>query len=480
MNGENRNNKFSWSLLCGLLAAYLAIFFLYYPPTLGIEDEAGYINQAFVWLRGSISAEGAGYENLAVFEEYRGRNVSWCSPGRSAAILPFWILFGTGGIFVSGAAIHLLAVLLGAWLLQRLNLSPLWAVLILFHPTLALYSRTVMSDELAGTLFLAAVLATTFRRENGILTGILTGLAAFTRPHAALIAPFFAFSLWRKKGFRAAFFYLLAAGIFAVLIVAYNLFIFGAIGGRPVYATVFSPKYVPENLGFYLPALFLIYPLMLVAPFLDKSEIGNQVRAVCLPTLGLLLFYFFHETGSNFAQTAILGQRLLQTALPVWIVSYAVLLDNFGKKYLREKLAPVLRRAAIAAVCVLLLTGQLLIFRQHQAHLLNYRLAQDEIARIVPPGSFVIANRNLTKLIGTPATGAPVYRWRVYQFLNVAYDHSAEISGEANVWYLAILPKAPGDELPDVLRDYIRRYKMQKIETANPNLILYRANAGQN
>ena len=85
MNGENPNNKFSWGILCALLAAYLAVFFWYYPPTLGIEDEAGYINQAFVWMRGSISAEGAGYENLASFEEYRGRTVSWCSPGRSAA-----------------------------------------------------------------------------------------------------------------------------------------------------------------------------------------------------------------------------------------------------------------------------------------------------------------------------------------------------------------------------------------------------------
>ena len=44
----------------------------------------------------------------------------------------------------------------GAALLARLGKSPLWAALLLLHPTLAIYSRTVMGDGASGAGLLLA------------------------------------------------------------------------------------------------------------------------------------------------------------------------------------------------------------------------------------------------------------------------------------------------------------------------------------
>src|SRR5437773_2609786 len=94
-----------------MATVYLVLFCHYYPCTHSIEDEVGFINQAIVWSRGAISAEGAGFDHLDDFIESGGRHVGWRNPGRSLLILPFLTLGGLSAIFLSGAVIHLLVTL---------------------------------------------------------------------------------------------------------------------------------------------------------------------------------------------------------------------------------------------------------------------------------------------------------------------------------------------------------------------------------
>jgi hypothetical protein len=74
-----------WAALAALMLAYAALFVAYYPPLPGIEDEIGFVNQALVWSRGAISAEGAGLSDLADFVPVAGRHVAARHPGRSHA-----------------------------------------------------------------------------------------------------------------------------------------------------------------------------------------------------------------------------------------------------------------------------------------------------------------------------------------------------------------------------------------------------------
>jgi hypothetical protein len=466
-----------WRWLLLLIAFYLVIFVYFYPPTHGIEDEAGYINQAFLWQHGSITAEGAGYGQLADFYTINGRSVSFRNPGRALTLLPFMIAFGERSVFFTGAIIHVLTVLAAALLLVRLGKSPLWALLILLHPTMTLYSRTVMSDELSGLLLLLAVLAVTCKSKRGLLAGIALGAAVLTRYHTAVVVPFFIVALFFDKGRREAFICLLTTGAFAVLIVAYNYWTFRNLVGGYSDMVSFGPQYLAYSLKYYVPALLLLWPLQLFAPFIDRSPLRGYVWACCFPVFGLLTVYFFHETGESLVQTLILGQRLMLTILPIWIVSYIFTVDSWTGTAIHKYVPHAIRVAAVTACCVILLGGTFFLFREHQRHLVNLRDTAAEIEQVAPAGSVLVANRNLTKLFGTPATGITQYDWLVYQFLGQPLDNSARLVRERKEWYLAILPRRPGDELTDTLREYITKYHMVKLPTRNPNLIFYRAPA---
>jgi hypothetical protein len=467
----------AWRVLFLLAAAYLLLFVYFYPPIHGIEDESGYINQAFVWQHSSITSDGAGYDRLADFENYGGRNVSFRNPGRALTLLPFLSVLGARSIFFSSALIHLLTVLGAALLLTRLGKSPLWAVLILFHPTLALYSRTVMSDELSGLLLLLAVLAVTNRSMQGLLAGLALSGAVVTRYHAAVVVPFFLIVLLKDKGLRQAFMCAVVTGLCAVGIVAYNYLTLGNLTGGYTNKVTFGVQFLPFNLKFYLPALLLLWPLQLLAPAFDRSRLQWYFRACVLPVFGLLTLYFYHESGESLVQTLVLGQRLLLTILPLWIVSYAYTIDSLLWP-LAEKFTPrPLRLAGVATCCCALLLGVAVLFREHQRHLAELKNSVAEIERVVPPGGLLVANRNLTKIFGTPAIGVTRYEWLVYQFLDVPLDHSARLAAEQKEWYLAVLPRRPGEELPDTLREYVTKYHLVKLPTDNPKLLLYRAPA---
>src|SRR5262249_40113198 len=150
-----------------LMAGYAGLFAAYYPPLPAVADEAGFINQALVWSRGAVSAEGAGLSDLADFGEYRGRHLATRHPGRSLVALPLLAAGGVRAASAAGLVLHLAMTAIGAALLARLGRSPLWAVLLLFHPTLALYSRTVMADAAAGTGLLLAGLMLTVPGAGG-------------------------------------------------------------------------------------------------------------------------------------------------------------------------------------------------------------------------------------------------------------------------------------------------------------------------
>src|SRR5690242_5347795 len=76
------------------MLGYAVLFLVYYPPIAGIEDEAGFVNQALVWSRGAISSEGAGLHELFDFTLVNGRHVAQRHPGRSLLALPFLLVGG--------------------------------------------------------------------------------------------------------------------------------------------------------------------------------------------------------------------------------------------------------------------------------------------------------------------------------------------------------------------------------------------------
>jgi hypothetical protein len=389
------------------------------------------------------------------------------------------MLGGQRAWFASGLLIHLATTLAGAALLTMLGRSPLWATLILTHPTLAIYSRTIMGDEAAGGLILlAALFATVTDRRGAIAAGLSAGLAALMRYHAGLSLAIVAISIAldprRAHRLRDALLCSIAGGIIGITIVAYNLTCYGAaldpVGGP---RGQFGLQFVAENMPFYATALMVLWPGMLLAPALDRSPIGGIARGVSGVFLVFFLLYYFHDRGSNFLETSVLGLRLIQPALPIWIVSYALVVDTRIAAIIRARVGP--RPAALAglAIALVLLGGIGAIFRKHQDYLLTLKGARDAIIAEAPSGSLIVTLGATYKLFGV-ADGGPIYRWKHMAHDGLAPDVAAEIASLEKPWFLAILVKSDRSGQDDA-QLLIDRYRMRVVPTNTPALMLYRA-----
>ena len=461
-----------WIGLWAAIAAYIAIFWAYYPPIAGIEDEVGFINQALVFSKGSISYEGAGYHQpLFDFIEVHGRHVGWRNPGRSLMLIPFLALGGYHAIFASGALIHVLLVLVAGLILVRMKRSPLWAVLVLCHPTLALYSRTVMGDAGAALGLLLALYAVVACRRPGLCTGLAIGGAAVMRYQAGLALPFVAAAIAltlpiarpKLEGLKC----LLAGGAIGLLIVLFNWYVFGNFVGRTDQG-YFALEYIKPHTLFYGIALLLVWPLMLLAPAFDRSPQRTIVWALTLPIIALFIPYYYLDKRPSWVETLIVGQRLIQPVLPVWIVCYAWVI---GERLAAWGKLPRLRLTIglIGTAALIAVVGK--IFHAHQHHLDELVAVRNVITEKVPNGSLLACNETAEKLFGVPQSDAS-YHLVLVNPKTFLHDPSPELEGRK--FFLALLPHDSPTEFDNLIGPVVQRYKLQEIPTAAEGLRLYK------
>ena len=474
VNADSAVSRRKNRILLGFaIVLFSIIYVFYFPPIHGIEDEAGYINLAYVWSQGTTSPTGTAMPTLFDFETVNGKLVSWRSPGRSAVLFPFLVIFGGNSIFISSLLIHLATTLIAAWLLQRIGLSSLWALLVLFHPTLMLYSRTVMSDELGALFVLLAVVASTFKRNAGLWAGLFLGLGAFARLHVAFAVPFVAATFWFKGQKKQAILTLLGASVLGCLILAYNYF---TVGTPLLYIHAeFAWQSLGDRLTAYLPALLLVFPLQLLAPAFDDSEVHWFSKAVTLPFFMLLSFYFWNDAGKNFLEDLVINQRLLIPILPVWLIGYSCMLERLFKRSGISNLSLRLKNVLTGATCLLFVLLQIMIFQRHQQHLKGFQDALNEVARTVPGDSLVLANRGLAKFLGSPPMGPPPVDLVIYHFTDTNFDEYKIKEWHARPWFITFLARSEGEPMPETFERLVRQYHMKKIETNTSNLSIYQA-----
>jgi hypothetical protein len=466
-----------WTILFCLILGYSILFAFYYPPTHGIEDEVGFMNQALIWSKGSTTTEGAGLDVLYDTIVIDGHHVGWRNPGRSLLILPCFVIGKIHAAFATGALIHIAICLVGALVIVRLGASPLFASLLLCHPTLAIYSRTIMGDAPAALCVLLAFFAVVGTRRQGLWAGLALTAGTVMRLHSVVALPFLVGALFvvlpRERRWREP----IACGVAGILgvaaMVVYNLVTFGSFGAP--YTPRFSTEFAPSNITFYVAALACLWPLMLLAPLVVRSSVRWYVVALCFPLLVLLCFYYWYDKGPTMAETVVLGQRLLQPVLPVWIVAYAVAVNDTVVSRLRRFVSDRFIVVGLTVAGVLLLGGVAVAFRAHQAHLQRFVDVRTELSEIVPEGSLVIGNGTLRKLFGVPYNEVPTYRWQMIEYFGYHVDHSMIIADEPREWFVAFLPKADGAELSAAAAAYVDRYAMTRIPTTSPGLVVYRA-----
>ena len=291
------------------------------------------------------------------------------------------------------------------------------------------------------------------------------------RYHAGLALPIVAAAFLvppvRSDSRRQAILCLLVGGASGALIVAYNLLLYHhPTDPSPAMRGYFSARFLAPHALFYGAALMAIWPGMLLAPLFDRSTLRWMVRGVCGLFLAFFLFYYWIDRGSSWAETAVLGQRLIEVALPLWIVSYAGVVDDWVAAPLRRRIGGRASWALAASGCLALLAATGLMFARHQRHLDDLLAARGAMARIIPDGATVAGNFTLSKLFGVP-TQPPAYRWIWME------DRPAG----PGTWYVAVLAKSPGDPSAEDARAFAERNRMTPIPSGHPHLFLYRSPA---
>ena len=385
------NWRRDWKLLAIAMMGYAALYLIFFPPLPGIIDEIGYINQATFWSRGAISAEGAGISSVGDLAFARGRHVSYRHPGMSVLLLPF-VKVGEG-MFALGLVIQIAITFVAGRILRQWRISPIWALLVLFHPTLLLYSRTVMADGVATLMVLVAFLSLYTLKRPYLLMGLVLGFATGTRMQSAIFLV--ALGTWTlfQRDYKGVLSMAAASLVSGVPLVIFNWTLFHSITGYQFSEGFISATHIINNVPFDLLALTCIWPMMLPIALLNR-RVPKRAAVIAAVTshFALLACYHHRDQASSLLETLVVWPRLLQPIIPLLILSYCHALST--------RIRRPMPTATIALVIVACLAAQSAVFWRHQNHLKWLLAAKKETYLKLQPESRVLMNAQALKLVG--------------------------------------------------------------------------------
>ena len=398
-----------WAVGAAFLAALLALF---YPKTTIIADEMHYLSGSQYFLSGKAfdrSSEAWFWKQTRRKDGESVERTLWAaSPTFSVLLIPF-VAAGWHSAFVLGTVAQVLAFGGMIYVLRRRGLDPLWATLYLLHPTLVLYSRTVMADVPSSALVVLVLVLLHRERPAYFLAGLVMGFMMMLKMSNLPVVAVFALVTfardmtwrWSKEadgsgGIRLRW---LAMGLgmlpAIVGLALINAHFFNSPFGNGYREEVagFSSAHYLERLLYYAGMLMLFYPLMLAAPVFLRGRYRWEMRLSCL---GVLLFFsacVWVEPGNSLLEAAIRALRYQTTALPFYIVAYAAMIPWLAKKVHAQRFI----RAALATAAVLLGVGAFVISQRlfdYSGHLAS---RQEALDRVLPrSGTVVVEARYLS------------------------------------------------------------------------------------
>ncbi len=458
-----RTGGVAWPLVTGVVL-YVLTFVALYPRTTAIVDEDAYLTEAFLFRAGRLSYEGSAIPAPHMTVESGGRLVSKYPPGMSLFLVPF-TLFGWRAVFVSGLLLALAGGAIFGLILKRLSpeADPAWALLYLFYPAVVLLSRTVMSDLLAATLVLASFYCLLRSKGWLLASGLLLGLACLVRYSNAIFVPVFLLLALREAGARLKGALLLLAGFIptAGLILGYNAYAYNSPFSFPMYLTGnFSPAYFPHNVWYYGTALMVLYPLMLVAPFVAGKGRRLLLGLPAYAVLALYCFFSYTYDAPNLPARLSVGLRYLLPGLPFFMLAFV----QAGSRLLDRLRAGWLRYAAVGGMAVLSVAIQFRHDRYLRVQADYQRLLLDN----VPGSALLLCDPGVSEL------ASYAWGWRDYRHIaefNVPIPLDSVLNGDRPLY--AGLVEKPGSNNPMVLTVFealLARFPRRSLvaETWNP------------
>ena len=303
-----------------LLPAGLAFYWLchgaFYPPFYGIEDERVYLAKAHRIAQGEL-APAVSEEDLWLERH---------PPGYPFLLAGFLSIHDEAVYLLNPALLTLTTVLLAA-ILRRHAVPEYFALLLTFHPTVFVFSRTIMSDIAAAFFFLAGIWLLLYRRRALFTGGLALGCAISTRvalvPWSGLLL---LYALWHRtdtrERMRLAFGFVLGVIPFlGYLLQSHGL---ASYVEQDVRSIVVSS--VVTHAAVHLISLNLIYPLMFVVAM--RARYTHDVILKTIAVLAVVVFSLRSPGGDADVVSVVLYQRLFLFVVGPILIGYAIILSR--------------------------------------------------------------------------------------------------------------------------------------------------------
>lgn len=383
------------------MGGFVLLWVIWYPPSIAILDESAYLTQAQLYSTGKFVGD-ASAQTAAMRETGRGW-VSRYPPAQSVVLAPTqWFHWRAG--FLAPLGLALLATLFCAATLKRNGFPGAWSLLLLLHPAVVLYSRTLMSEALAMLVVAVALWASDPDRPRTAVAGVVLGIMPAVReallPVALVLGGLTALRHWRSGGVKAVAPLALGAGIPLVALATYNHVVFDDPASLRVNWNLFTDwTGAPERGVFYFLALNLLWPGMLVG--ICAAEFRRKLDVMLLTAAGFVVYaaYGFVDRRHGMPADLVVGLRFFVPLLPALLLGYVALLHRYWGRGLRS-----VRLQVFAAL--VLVAANAAVAATHQGFLIDTALRREAAIESTREASVVIAHENAAELFN-PAWGGP-------------------------------------------------------------------------
>ncbi len=391
-----------------LCLAVAGLWIVWYPPAIAIEDESAYLAHARILARGDLTGTQPTDMTLSMVQTANGA-VSKFPPGQPLLLAPTQF----GGFWRTGFVVGLMALLgitwLTATLLQRDGRSPLWAALVLLHPTLVLYARTLMSDVTAALILTAGFAWSDMRDPRPFRAGLAFGLGPLIRtaivPVAAALGLLFVLRLARANRWRDLTFAVGGAAIPLGALLSYNAYVLGSpFASHASVATLFDWSTSHQRAIFYAVALNLLWPALAIGVITSRHR--RRVEAQLILAISYVFFagYYFVDRRYGLPADFVVGLRFFVPILPILAIVYAERIESWVPQFAK-------RPPLVAGMILIVMVANIALVARHQSFLRETATRRDIAVQASQEADFVVVHGSAAELM-SPAWGAPAFTMR--------------------------------------------------------------------
>lgn len=362
------------------------LFFYFYPLTTSIVDETAYLSMAYTYQHGAFTYEKVGISSAPASVMIDSNLISRYPPGNSILLLPFTKIHWKFA-FIRGYLLMAAGYLIFIIILRHFHLPAHYGLLFLYHPSLILYSRTIMSDIPATIICLIGLLFLVKQRIT--ISGIFFGASVAIRYPTIIIPVALGLIYLYKRNFRWITMLTIGTIIGISPLLFYHLFCFNTVIG-PARENIigFSIVNLFPMLGQFFISLNILYPLLLIIPVFSKLKERWLFFTPAVLFLLLFSFQYYIDTGNNFFETIIRGQRYMLPIIPFLLVPYAEVLNRirFFNRY-------------IPIFFIILIVISAVIHYNHNRFLNQQSYYQSKLYRYGENAQMIICNKDVYELI---------------------------------------------------------------------------------